>query len=66
MSDLEDLRAAIDIARGLVKAQQRSLRGLLQHLSDLDERLEALENAQPERKAQRNEHHSHEITGAAV
>lgn len=52
MSDLDELRAAIPGVRSQVKAAQRLLRSTNQVLADFEERLAALENAQPE-EAQR-------------
>lgn len=49
----DQLRASITATRTHLKGTIRSLRGLLQFLSDLEERFDALENAQPE-EAQRD------------
>lgn len=51
--ELRDARQALAATRSVVKATQRSCRTALQFLADLDERLDALENAQPE-EAQRD------------
>lgn len=55
MSEHTDLREAISGTRSTVKALIRTARGCLGVLTDLEERLDALDNAQPE-EAQRDEH----------
>jgi hypothetical protein len=51
----EELREAVAGTRSTLKSLQRVLRGALGQLTDLEERLDALENAQPE-EAQREQH----------
>jgi hypothetical protein len=53
VSELAELQEHLKGARQMIKASQRTLRGTLQYLADLEERLGALENAQPE-EAKRN------------
>lgn len=55
MSEHADLRDAIAGTRSTVKSLIRTARGCLGVLTDLEERLDALDNAQPE-EAQRDEH----------
>jgi hypothetical protein len=52
VSELAELQEHLKGARQMIKASQRTLRGTLQYLADLEERLGALENAKPE-EAQR-------------
>jgi hypothetical protein len=51
--DLRELREAVAGARGVTKSLIRTARSALGVLTDLEERLTALENAQPE-EAQRD------------
>jgi septal ring factor EnvC (AmiA/AmiB activator) len=60
-----DLRDALAATKGQVKATLRTLRTTSQLLADLEERFEALEDAQPE-EAQREHETSFEIRGVAV
>jgi hypothetical protein len=53
--DLRELRDAVAGARGVTKSLIRTARSALGVLTDLEERLTALENAQPE-EAQRDQH----------
>jgi hypothetical protein len=48
VSELAELQEHLKGARQMIKASQRTLRGTLQYLADLEERLEALETAQPD------------------
>ena len=52
MSELDDLREAVQGTRGTIKSLIRTARVALGALTDMEERLTALENAQPE-EAQR-------------
>jgi hypothetical protein len=55
VSDLDDLRESVAGTRSTVKALIRTARGALGMLTDLERRLAALENAEPE-EAERDEH----------
>jgi hypothetical protein len=54
MREAVELRAFASALRHQVKAGQRTLRTLGQLLADFEERLEALDTAQPDEEAQRN------------
>jgi Zn-finger domain-containing protein len=64
VGDVDELRNSIRASRSMLKAAQRTLRSTLQVLSDLEERMEALENAQPQQEAQRNGNHTAGTTAA--
>jgi hypothetical protein len=61
--ELHELRRSLNATRSVVKASMRSLRTCSQFLAALDERLEALENAQPQ-EAQRNGYDRHTTSAA--
>lgn len=63
MDERSELRRSITATRTHVKGTMRSLRGALQFLTDLEERLDALENAQPE-EAQRDHEYRKERVAA--
>jgi hypothetical protein len=56
VSEHTDLQDAISGTRSTVKSLIRTARGCLGVLTDLEERLDALTNAQPHEEAQRDEH----------
>jgi hypothetical protein len=58
VSELAELQEHLKGARQMIKASQRTLRGTLQYLADLEERVSVLVNAQPE-EAERNGTRSH-------
>jgi hypothetical protein len=59
VSELDDLRESLNASRVVLRGTIKTLRTTLQFLADLEERIDALANAQPHEEAQR-EHTGHD------
>jgi hypothetical protein len=54
VSELDDLRESLNASRVVLRGTIKTLRTTLQFLADLEERIDALANAQPHEEAQRD------------